>query len=681
MALLQYLECARRLCWGKRVNSALYVYCPTDWSLGPELDALLGHLRKSFGVPVDCNVVKFRLDERKVSFLSYPEFFEHAHPALKHVTAIDLVTGRVRITDYSGNPNPPILHRKETFLPKGHPSRNLFSQLTLAEEEAGLFENTAAIGFKLNWERLLAKKGIAIDGHQLLTISAPGSTSLCKKAIEITRHKTAMRRYDLSKPMKCVLEHGLLHTGATVFDYGCGLGSDVAALRSLGYEAQGWDPVHRSDTPKQPSDVVNLGYVLNVIEDPAERIETLLEAYRLSKRLLIVSALINRTGDLKSGVRYQDGIVTQRNTFQKFYDQAELHQFIEDVLDTTAIPVALGVFYVFCDLADQQDFLSRRTRRTMDWGTLSSRLGLGRPAAPSSRTRVRLDLYVQHKELFDAFWRTLLELGRLPRPSEFERDAELREAIGSPSKAERLFVQKFGAAAFRAARDTRRSDLLVYLALAHLRRLTPFGQLSERLRHDIREFFGDYKSGLQEGRDLLFAAGDPGEIELACEEVTVGHQDQQALYVHRSLLNSLPALLRVYVGCAEARYGDLTDVDVIKIHKVSGKVTFLIYDDFEAKPMPELQQRIKVDLKRFFVQVFDYSEHPDAQLLYFKERYVGSNHPGIKKIRDFSERLKKLGISDEGGFGPNKAKFLAMLAARGLTPSLHKRRTRQSKGS
>ena len=170
MDLLQYQDCARRLCWGKRVNSALYVYCPTDWSLGPELDALVGRLRKSFGVPVDCNVVKFRLDERKVSFLSYPEFFEHAHPALKHVTAIDLVTGRVRITGYSENPNPPILHRKETFLPEGHPSRNLFSQLTLAEEEAGLFENTAAIGFKLNWERLLAEKGIAIDGHRLLTI-------------------------------------------------------------------------------------------------------------------------------------------------------------------------------------------------------------------------------------------------------------------------------------------------------------------------------------------------------------------------------------------------------------------------------------------------------------------------------------------------------------------------------
>ena len=158
----------------------------------------------------------------------------------------------------------------------------------------------------------------------------------------------------------------------------------------------------------------------------------------------------------------------------------------------------------------------------------------------------------------------------------------------------------------------------------------------------------------------------------------VGHQDQQALYIHRSLLNAMPPLLRVYVGCAEARYGDLAEVDVIKIHKASGKVTFLIYDDFEGKPIPELQQRIKIDLKRFFVQVFDYSEQPDAQLLYFKERYIGSEHPNMKRMRDFSDRLRKLGISDDSGIGPSKAEFLAMVGARGLTPSLHKRRVRQS---
>ena len=261
-------------------------------------------------------------------------------------------------------------------MPQGHPSQDLFAQLTSAEQEAGLFEHTATIGFKLNWERLLAEKSLVIEGHRLFKTEPGEAKRVSEAAIEISRHKTAIRRYDLSKPIKRALEHRLVDTEATIFDYGCGLGTDVTALKALGYKAEGWDPVYQPETSKQPCDVVNLGYVLNVIEDPAERIEALLDAYRLSKRLLIVSALINRTVDLKSAIRYQDGIVTQRKTFQKFYDQSELHQFIEDVLDTTAIPVALGIFYVFRDAADQQDFLSRRTRRVMECGTLWLALAL-----------------------------------------------------------------------------------------------------------------------------------------------------------------------------------------------------------------------------------------------------------------------------------------------------------------
>ena len=98
---------------------------------------------------------RLRLDELKVSFLSYPDFLDHPHPALRHAITVDLVTGKSRQTDYTDNINPPILHRKETFLPSDHPRRAEFAALTKAEEAEGLYEHTATIGFKLNWERLL----------------------------------------------------------------------------------------------------------------------------------------------------------------------------------------------------------------------------------------------------------------------------------------------------------------------------------------------------------------------------------------------------------------------------------------------------------------------------------------------------------------------------------------------
>ena len=143
--------------------------------------------------------------------------------------------------------------------------------------------------------------------------------------------------------------------------------------------------------------------------------------------------------------------------------------------------------------------------------------------------------------------------------------------------------------------------------MANLRKKVPFGHLSLRLRLDVREFFGNYQRALKEGIELLYAAGDPGEIELACEDLKFGWQDDQALYVHRSLLDDLPPVLRAYVGCATTLFGDVAQADVIKLHKASGKVTFLVYDNFAGKPLPELRQRIKVNLRSRWVQVFDHS--------------------------------------------------------------------------
>ena len=67
----------------------------------------------------------------------------------------------------------------------------------------------------------------------------------------------------------------LLASDRSFFDYGCGRGDDIRALRSVGFEAEGWDPAHRPDVTPRSADVVNLGYVVNVIDDPVERVTTL----------------------------------------------------------------------------------------------------------------------------------------------------------------------------------------------------------------------------------------------------------------------------------------------------------------------------------------------------------------------------------------------------------------------
>src|SRR5262245_20043858 len=136
----------------------------------------------------------------------------------------------------------------------------------------------------------------------------------------IQRHKTAIRRGDFSRPVKCLLRDCLIDKSVSFFDYGCGRGEDVELLTAEGITCGGWDPAHRPDAPRHDADVVNLGYVINVIEDPDERAATLRRAWQLCRRLLVASAQVVMAGRGKTPVEFGDGVLTGRGTFQKIFE-------------------------------------------------------------------------------------------------------------------------------------------------------------------------------------------------------------------------------------------------------------------------------------------------------------------------------------------------------------------------
>ena len=94
----------------------------------------------------------------------------------------------------------------------------------------------------------------------------------------IARHRTALNRTDLSRPVRLALEDGLITPEISVFDYGCGKGNDLQLLGSRGIRCDGWDPAYHPHNERTSADVVNLGYVINVIEDPTERATALRNA-------------------------------------------------------------------------------------------------------------------------------------------------------------------------------------------------------------------------------------------------------------------------------------------------------------------------------------------------------------------------------------------------------------------
>lgn len=94
----------------------------------------------------------------------------------------------------------------------------------------------------------------------------------------VYRHRAEIARVTAFKLVRLAVEAGLFPTDTTYFDYGCGDGADIDYLHCLGLTSCGWDPYFRPDQPQVPADVVNIGYVINVIENTAERRQALLNA-------------------------------------------------------------------------------------------------------------------------------------------------------------------------------------------------------------------------------------------------------------------------------------------------------------------------------------------------------------------------------------------------------------------
>lgn len=108
----------------------------------------------------------------------------------------------------------------------------------------------------------------------------------------IDRSLTALSRSELSRPVKLAINDGFIAAESSVFDFGCGRGDDIRFLTEMGIQADGWDPHYRSSSLQREADIVNLGYILNVIEDGEERLDVVSRAWNLARKLLIVAAQV-----------------------------------------------------------------------------------------------------------------------------------------------------------------------------------------------------------------------------------------------------------------------------------------------------------------------------------------------------------------------------------------------------
>jgi DNA phosphorothioation-associated putative methyltransferase len=608
MEFVEYQKLVNSIAIGKKLPDAVYIH-----------ESAFSEVPEQLAVKIFCaldqhkiedsswNIIKFFRKDYKVAFLNYPSFEEDSYPQLQQSQLVDFQKGSFRISNYSNSDNPPILHRKETFVSDDYPLKPLFKKITNEGEAIGLYEKTNRIGFKKNWDRLIRSKGYFLDCQGFLKpfSERPKSTTPDEKFIgSVERHKTAIDRNQLSQPMQILARHNYFNGDYTVLDYGCGKGDDMRELEAHGINISGWDPVHYPDGEKLNADIVNLGFVLNVIEDRDERYETLKRAYKCADKLLIVSVMVAGEGIIRQFTPYKDGVITSRNTFQRYYTQSEFRSYVESSLDESAIAVGQGIFIVFKDKMEEQIFLLERQHTKRDWQQKTQR------QINSRQPSIKKDLIDKHLELFTDFWETSLELGRIPANNEFEFSDQIRRVAGSHIKAHNALVEHFGNELFEEAQSKRKDDLLVYFALGLFGKRNPQTKMPDGLKRDIKIFYSSYKEAIGQAKEVLFSMGNPKLIEASCKKayelLSSGYlEDGHSYTFHIRHLGDLPPELRIYIGCATQLYGDLDNFHLIKAHITSGKVSLMRYDDWN-KDTPLLVERIKIKMRDQDVDFFDY---------------------------------------------------------------------------
>lgn len=503
----------------------------------------------------------------------------------------------------------------------------------------------------------------------------------------------------LSRPLQHAYADGLLEGDISVFDYGCGRGDDVRTLSALGIKASGWDPSHAPHAPIQRGDVVNLGYVINVIEDMDERRTVLRSAWELAASTLVVSARLVWDPDANVGKPYRDGRLTAAGTFQKFYAPEELKAWIESVLRRTAVTAAPGIHYVFRDERGAQLLLAQHTRQNMRprrgisellyeqglpilkpleafvrhhrrlptpaeltvsgeivdrFGSIRSAFSLIRRVHDANSwadvdlgTRKRSEQrFEEHLDELQPLIDFVTDRGRMPRAGELVNDGTLSDLFGSVRAAFSLVRKVTGPDRWADLEERARENFLVYSALAAFGGRPKFGELPEELQYDAKDLYGSYSTACAESDRLLHTIANLEAINQACHAAKFGKLTAEALYVHIDYVSELPPLLRIYEGAARQITGNVDDATLVKLNRLKPQVSFLVYPEFETTAHPRIEASIVAKLGEIRVKYRQFGAGGNPPILHRKELFLPAQHPTRAKFARLTQQEERAGLLD-----------------------------------
>jgi DNA phosphorothioation-associated putative methyltransferase len=456
------------------------------------------------------------------------------------------------------------------------------------------------------------------------------------------RHKTAIGRVSLSMPARQALLDGVLRPEYTVLDYGSGRGNDVARLAHLGIRATGWDPHHGGSRPEETQDVVTLTYVINVIENPAEREAVLRDAWSLAERCLVVSTRLVWERKQVTGAALGDGTLSKRNTFQHLFSPGELRILVEDVTQVRPLSPFPGVVYAFRHDSDRLAYLARRASPDQAWQEGQDK---------QSAIAAVVDFLEQR--------------GRVPMVEETPETLLFLLKSLSGRQLQRLAVQAADPARIEEGRKHSILNVLLLLGIEVFNGRSPLQSLPLTVQADIRAFFESYKEACRRADRLLLKLRDDTYLRNVMRN-SVGKMTPTAIYVHRRASDHMPALLKLYEHCGAVAVGRPSDWDIVKLAHQGRSVSWLGYPDFDRDPHPCLEWSYSVDMRTLEGTYRSYLDRDNRPLLHRKHEFLCLDDPDVPKYRHLTDQEVRAGLYAEPHLIGNERGWAAALSSAGV---------------
>ena len=124
--------------------------------------------------------------------------------------------------------------------------------------------------------------------------------------------------------------------------------------------------------------------------------------------------------------------------------------------------------------------------------------------------------------------------------------------------------------------------------------------------------------------------------------------------------------------CGRAYLGGGEGANLIKIHRRSGKLSYLVYPDFDTDPHPALLRSVRLSLRTRQIDCQDYAGRDNSPVLHRKETFLAADHPLHAKFARLTEQEERHGLLDDTATIGTRAGWAARLGERGYRLRRHR---------